>query len=39
VQAKATNRDYWDVKLSDGALYRIYRDRVTCAWFADGIYD
>ncbi len=32
-------RDYWDVELSDGALYRIYRDRATDAWFADGIYD
>ncbi len=32
-------RDYWDVELSDGALYRIYRDRATGAWFADGIYD
>jgi protein ImuB len=33
------DRDYWDVELSDGALYRIYRDRATSAWFADGIYD
>jgi nucleotidyltransferase/DNA polymerase involved in DNA repair len=33
------DRDYWDVELSNGALYRIYRDRVTSAWFADGIYD
>jgi hypothetical protein len=38
-QANATFRDYWDVELSDGALYRIYRDRKTNAWFADGIYD
>jgi hypothetical protein len=38
-QARATFRDYWDVELSDGALYRIYRDRKTGAWFADGIYD
>src|SRR5262249_765234 len=22
-------RDYWDIELSDGALYRIYRDRST----------
>ena len=34
-----TQRDYWDVELSDGALYRIYRDRKTADWFADGIYD
>ena len=33
------DRDYWDVELSDGALYRIYRDRSTGAWFADGLYD
>ena len=33
------DRDYWDVELSDGALYRIYRDRKGGAWFADGIYD
>jgi protein ImuB len=32
-------RDYWDVELSDGALYRIYRDRKDGAWFADGVYD
>ncbi|MGH9399561.1 MAG: hypothetical protein ACRD00_04275 [Thermoanaerobaculia bacterium] len=32
-------RDYWDVELSDGALYRIYRDRKGGAWFADGVYD
>ena len=32
-------RDYWDVELTDGALYRIYRDRKTAAWFADGLYD
>jgi len=38
-QAEATFRDYWDVELSDGALYRIYRDRKTDVWFADGIYD
>jgi protein ImuB len=39
-QAKAAcDRDYWDVELSDGALYRIYRDRRNGAWFADGVYD
>jgi hypothetical protein len=38
-QADATFRDYWDVELSDGGLYRIYQDRATGAWFADGIYD
>ena len=32
-------RDYWDVELSDGALYRIYRNRKDGMWFADGVYD
>jgi protein ImuB len=32
-------RDYWDVELSGGGLYRIYRDRATGDWFADGMYD
>jgi protein ImuB len=33
------DRDYWDVELSDGGIYRIYRDRRSESWFADGIYD
>jgi protein ImuB len=33
------DRDYWDVELSDGGLYRIYRDRAGSSWFADGVYD
>lgn len=32
-------RDYWDVELSDGALYRIFRDRISGEWWADGLYD
>ena len=32
-------RDYWDVELADGGLYRIYRERSSGEWFADGIYD
>jgi protein ImuB len=35
----AADRDYWDVELSDGGLYRIYRARHDGAWFADGVYD
>ena len=31
------NRDEWDVSLSDGAVYRIFRDRVTDGWFIDAI--
>jgi protein ImuB len=33
------NRDEWDVALSDGAVYRIFRDRDTDGWFIDGIVD
>lgn len=32
-------RDYWDVELSGGGLYRIYRERASGEWFADGMYD
>jgi protein ImuB len=37
--ARPIDRDYWDVELSDGGVYRIYRDRRDEAWFADGVYD
>jgi protein ImuB len=37
--SEPADRDYWDVELDHGALYRIYRDRATGAWFADGNYD
>jgi len=33
------NRDEWDVSLSDGAMYRIFQDRETEAWFIDAIVD
>ena len=33
------NRDEWDVLLSDGGVYRIFRDRDTDTWFIDGIVD
>ncbi len=33
------NRDEWDVALSDGGIYRIYRDRHCGRWFVDGIVD
>ncbi len=32
-------REEWDVALSDGAVYRIYQDRDTAAWFIDAIVD
>jgi len=33
------NRDEWDVALTDGAVYRIFRDRSTEGWFIDGVVD
>ena len=33
------NRDEWDVALSDGGVYRIYRDRSNDRWLVDGIVD
>ncbi len=36
---KPAKRDYWDVELDDGSIYRIYRDRLTAKWFVDGLYD
>lgn len=32
-------RDYYDVQLSDGGVYRIYHDATQNKWFADGYYD
>lgn len=31
--------DEWDVALSDGGVYRIYRDRAQDQWFVDGVID
>jgi protein ImuB len=33
------HRDYYDVQLSDGAVYRLFFDRDAQTWFADGVYD
>ena len=33
------DRDEWDVSLSDGAIYRLFRDRDTDGWFMDAIVD
>jgi protein ImuB len=33
------DRDEWDVTLSDGVTYRIFRQRAMHAWFVDGSYD
>lgn len=32
-------RDYWDVELAGGSLYRLFRDRRDGEWYVDGIYD
>jgi protein ImuB len=32
-------REYYDVQLSDGGVYRVYRGGRTGRWFADGAYD
>jgi protein ImuB len=37
--ATAWDHDEWDVTLSDGAVYRIFRDRETDMWLIDGIVD
>ncbi len=33
------DRDEWDVSLSDGAIYRVFRDRAADRWFVDAIID
>jgi protein ImuB len=32
-------RDYYDVELSDGAVYRVYHDLHADSWHVDGIYE
>jgi len=39
VPTKAWDRDEWDVTLTDGATYRIFRDRGSDAWFIEGAVD
>jgi hypothetical protein len=33
------DRDEWDVALSDGGAYRVFRDHQTCAWFFEAVID
>jgi protein ImuB len=35
---RATRRDYYDVQLSDGGVYRLFCERGR-EWFVDGVYD
>jgi protein ImuB len=32
-------RDYYDLELSDGAIYRVYHDLIADTWFVDGWYE
>jgi protein ImuB len=32
-------RDYYDAQLSNGCVYRLYRDLAAPGWFVDGVYD
>jgi protein ImuB len=32
-------RDYYDLELTDGGIYRCFQDRRSGAWFVDGAYD
>lgn len=34
-----TSRDYWDVEIAGSGIYRIFRERSSGDWFADGVYD
>jgi hypothetical protein len=36
---KSWEREEWDVTLSDGATYRLFRERDTEAWFIEGVLD
>jgi len=31
-----TRRDYWDVEIAGSGIYRIFRERASGDWFADG---
>ena len=35
----AVARDYYDLALADGGVYRMYRDLLSARWFVDGVYD
>ncbi|MEL7060950.1 MAG: DNA polymerase Y family protein [Acidobacteriota bacterium] len=37
--AQPVERDYWDIELSRGGLYRLYRERPSGDWFVDGVYE
>ena len=33
------DRNYWDVELESGGIYRVFQDNRTRTWFVDGVYD
>ena len=33
------DRDYYELMLDDGGVYRAFCDRVSTRWYVDGIYD
>jgi hypothetical protein len=37
--AEAFSRDYYDVQLSDGVIYRMFFEAARQGWFVDGVYD
>ncbi len=37
-QVDEIDRDYYEALLANGASYRLYRDRLSDQWYADGIY-
>jgi protein ImuB len=37
--ARGFIRDYYELALEDGGVYRVFRDITTEQWFVDGIYD
>jgi hypothetical protein len=38
-RAEPLARDYYDAEISNGCVYRIYREHVSGRWYADGVYD
>jgi protein ImuB len=38
-QDRPCHRDYYDLELTDGGVYRCFRDLGTGRWFVDGVYD
>ena len=37
--APALCRDYYELELDDGCVYRAFRDPRSDRWFVDGVYD